>query len=123
LRTKKNGKTELLPLFPCTKKRPAPLTGYQSTTERMAVEKVTKEVKIQQIEKSLEILTEWERQYIEEKYFSSQHPSDYEVCAELGISRRTITRIKTPAILKVATALNIPQAEECLTEILLKKWA
>ncbi|MGA9174838.1 MAG: ArpU family phage packaging/lysis transcriptional regulator, partial [Thermoactinomyces sp.] len=111
MRTKKNGKTELLPLFPCTKKRPAPLTGYQSTTERMAVEKVTKEVKIQQIEKSLEILTEWERQYIEEKYFNSRHPSDYEVCAELGISRRTITRIKTPAILKVATALNIPQAE------------
>ncbi|MBH8609317.1 ArpU family phage packaging/lysis transcriptional regulator [Thermoactinomyces sp. CICC 10521] len=110
--------------IPLYKERTSPAyTGYPSTTERMAIEKVTKEIKIQQIEKSLEILTEWERQYIEEKYFNPRHPSDYEVCEELGISRRTITRLKTPAILKVATALNIPKAEECLTEIMMKKWA
>ncbi|MFC7443426.1 ArpU family phage packaging/lysis transcriptional regulator [Laceyella putida] len=96
---------------------------YQSSTERCVIEKNMKEIKTHQIENSLSLLTEWERNYIEEKYFNPRHPSDYEVCEEIGISRATVTRLKVPALLKVAAALNIPYAEECLTQYYMKKMA
>lgn len=92
-------------------------TGYNSTTEQMALEWTNKELKVEQIEKSMSILTVPERRYIEEKYFNPMRPSDYDVCEELGMSQSQVSRMKGPALLKLATALNIPHAEECLTEI------
>ncbi|MGA8944194.1 MAG: ArpU family phage packaging/lysis transcriptional regulator [Thermoactinomyces sp.] len=92
-------------------------TGYNSTTERLVVEWRNKELRMEQIEKSMSLLTVPERRYIEEKYFNPRRPSDYDVCEELGMSRSQVSRMKLPALLKLATALNIPQAEECLTEM------
>jgi ArpU family phage transcriptional regulator len=114
----------LPPITPQYKEKVSPsYSEYQSATERCVIEKNIKELKTQQIENSLSLLTEWERSYIEEKYFNPYHPTDYEVCEEIGISRATAARLKVPALLKVAVALNIPQAEECLSQYYMKKMA
>jgi ArpU family phage transcriptional regulator len=79
---------------------------YQSTTERYAIIRATKIVRLQQIERALAVLNLDERFLIEKRYLDQSPADDMIVCDELGWSKRTYYRIKRRALDKLAMALN-----------------
>ncbi|MBN2909140.1 DUF1492 domain-containing protein [Polycladomyces sp. WAk] len=80
---------------------------YQSTTERYAIIRATKMVRLQQIERALLVLNLDERYLIEKRYMDQSPADDMIVCDELGWSKRTYYRIKRRALDKLAIALNL----------------
>jgi ArpU family phage transcriptional regulator len=80
---------------------------YQSTTERYAIIRATKMVRLQQIERALLVLNLDERYLIEKRYLDQTPADDMFVCDELGWSKRTYYRIKKRALDKLAMALNL----------------
>jgi len=80
---------------------------YQSTTERYAIIRATKMVRLQKIERALAVLDLDERFLIEKRYLDQSPADDRFVCDELGWSLRTYYRIKKRALNKLAMALNL----------------
>jgi ArpU family phage transcriptional regulator len=80
---------------------------YQSSTEKYALLRAAKQMKLRQVERALEVLNMEEKAIIEEKYFNPMRHFDSYIYDKLGFSKSTYQRLKKSALKKLAVALNI----------------
>lgn len=78
-----------------------------SKTEKYAIMRADKQLRIDAIERGLKALTYTEKDLITEKYFNPAQLSNDELCLKIGIGRTTFYKFKEQALMKMAIALNI----------------
>ena len=81
--------------------------GISNPTEKWALKRAEKDVKINQIQRGLKALTYLERDLIELKYFSPEQYPDHTVLEKINLGRTNYYKVKEQALNKMAIALNM----------------
>lgn len=81
--------------------------GVSNPTEKYALMRAEKSLKVNQIERGLKALTFVERELIIFKYFDPSQPKDYQVYEQLKASSTNYYKLKEQALRKMAIALNM----------------
>jgi ArpU family phage transcriptional regulator len=81
--------------------------GISNPTEKYAVMRAEKILKIRQIERGIYALTYTERDLIQLKYFNPAQPKDADVYEQIGLGSTNYYKTKERALRKMAIALNM----------------
>jgi ArpU family phage transcriptional regulator len=81
--------------------------GISNPTEKWALMRAEKAIKINQIERGLMALTLVERDLIKNKYFDPTQPKDSEVMERVSVGYTSYYKLKEQALRKMAIALNM----------------
>lgn len=81
--------------------------GISNPTEKWALMRAEKGIKINQIERGIAALTLVERDLIKFKYFDPMQPRDGEVMEHIGVGYTNYYKLKEQALRKMAIALNM----------------
>ena len=81
--------------------------GISNPTEKYAIMRAEKAIKINQIERGLMALTYREQDLIKFKYFDPDMPTDREVLERLNVGTTNYYKLKEQALRKMGIALNM----------------